>query len=132
MHTQPKPSVVLFVDDVARLSRFYRDLAAMSVVHEANDHAILEVHGLQLVIHALPPGASEEHAADRPVAVREDSYMKLCLPVDSIAGARAVAAALGGRIKPTTAEWQASERGFRACDGHDPEGNVIQVREAAG
>ena len=86
MHTQPKPSVVLFVDDVARLSRFYRELATMTVVHEANVHAILEVHGLQLVIHALP----------------------------------------------TTAEWQASERGFRACDGHDPEGNVIQVREAGG
>jgi hypothetical protein len=23
-------------------------------------------------------------------------------------------------------------RGFRACDGHDPEGNVIQLREIAG
>lgn len=76
MHARPKPSVVLFVDDVTRLTRFYRKLAAMSVVHEANDHAILEVHGLRLVIHALP----------------------------------------------TTAEWQASERGFRACDGHDPQG----------
>lgn len=86
MHTQPKPSVVLFVDDVARLSRFYRELATMSVVHGANDHAILEVHGLQLVIHSLP----------------------------------------------ATAEWQASERGFRACDGRDPEGNVLQVLEAAG
>lgn len=42
---------------------------------------------------------------------------------------RVTAASLGGHIKPAAAEWSA--RGFRACDGHDPEGNVLQVRETA-
>lgn len=32
-------------------------------------------------------------------------------------------------VPRTSKEWEA--RGFRACDGRDPEGNVLQVREAA-
>lgn len=44
-----------------------------------------------------------------------------------IAAARSLAAANGGAIKSPQHEWEA--RGFRACDGYDPEGNVIQVRE---
>lgn len=54
---------------------------------------------------------------------------RLCLPVESIATARTTAARLGGTIRPAGSEWEA--RGFRACDGHDPEGNVLQVRENA-
>jgi predicted enzyme related to lactoylglutathione lyase len=53
----------------------------------------------------------------------------LCLPVVSIAAARSLAVAHGGAIKSPQHEWEA--RGFRACDGYDPEGNVIQVRESA-
>ncbi len=46
-----------------------------------------------------------------------------------IEDARKQAAALGGQVGPKAREWQA--RGFRACDGFDPEGNVFQVRETA-
>lgn len=62
--------------------------------------------------------------------MRGDSYTKLCLPVDSIASARVSAAQLGGAILPVAPECVAG--GIRACDGHDPEWNVIQVRAAAG
>ena len=47
----------------------------------------------------------------------------------SLAEARARAPALGGRLAPAGKEWAA--RGFRACDGVDPEGNVVQFREPA-
>jgi hypothetical protein len=124
-----KPSLVLFVNDVARMCTFYQRLAAMTIEHDAEDHAILESAGVQLVIHGLPAHVSEQWPIATPPALREDSYHKFCLPVGSISAARAVADLLGGQIKPTSAEWMA--RGFRACDGHDPEGNVIQVREPA-
>lgn len=124
---RPKPSVVLFVGDVQRMTRFYQELAHMAVVHDASDHAVLEVDGIQLVIHALPARLREPSTTPHPIAVREDSHWKLCLPVGSIADARAVATALGGSIKSPAHEWEA--RGFRACDGHDPEGNVLQVRQ---
>lgn len=123
----PQPCAVLFVSNVQRLARFYRELAAMTVVHEDEDHVVLEIAGLQLVIHALR-GEPEPQAGAAP-RVREDSYWKLCLPVASIATGRTLAAALGGHIAPVSREWEA--RGFRACDGHDPEGNVIQLREVA-
>jgi catechol 2,3-dioxygenase-like lactoylglutathione lyase family enzyme len=125
----PKPSVVLFVNDVARMRAFYEQLASMLVVHDADDHAVLEISGMQVVIHALPQAVREQWPVATPPVVREDSYCKLCLPVASIAAARARAEALGGAIQSPSAEWTA--RGFRACDGHDPEGNVLQVRELA-
>jgi predicted enzyme related to lactoylglutathione lyase len=122
----PKPSVVIFVADVRRVSTFYRELASMTVLVEADDHTVMEVEGLQLVVHGL---SGEPRVSQRPdeVRVREDAYVKVCLPVSSIATARRLAAANGGAIKSPQHEWEA--RGFRACDGHDPEGNVIQVRE---
>lgn len=129
MSLKPMPAVVLFVDDVRRMAQFYRDVAHMVVVHEEAGHAVLEAAGMQLVVHALPPGVSNGPSAHQPVEVREDSYWKLCLPVERIASARIAAAAHGGSIASTDREWVA--RGFRACDGHDPEGNVIQVREPA-
>ena len=49
--------------------------------------------------------------------------------VPSIAEARVRAAGLGGEVWPVDREWEATSRGFRACDGRDPEGNVFQVRE---
>jgi hypothetical protein len=42
-------------------------------------------------------------------------------------GAREAAARNGGRLRPAEDEWGA--RGFRACEGVDPDGNVIQCRE---
>jgi predicted enzyme related to lactoylglutathione lyase len=121
---KPKPSVVVFVADVRRVSTFYREVASMSVLIDDDSYTVMEVEGLQLVVHKL---AGEPHV--EAVRVRQDSYVKVCLPVDSIAEARSLAAANGGAIKSPQHEWEA--RGFRACDGHDPEGNVIQVRETA-
>ncbi len=125
MSTKPKPSVVVFVADVRRVSAFYRELASMKMLIEEDDHAVMEAEGIELVIHRLA-GEPQVPAAE---TLRQESYVKLCLPVASIAAARSFAAANGGAIKSADHEWEA--RGFRACDGHDPEGNVIQVRENA-
>lgn len=124
----PFPAAVVFVRDVARVSAFYRDLASMRVVSGDAKHSVLELDGFQLTVHALhgeAPAGSDPGLA----APRENSYVKLCFPVKSLAAARALAASRGGAILPAEREWEA--RGFRACDGQDPEGNVIQVRAAA-
>jgi predicted enzyme related to lactoylglutathione lyase len=127
MSIAPSPTVVLFVSDVQRVSAFYRELASMQVLLQDDAHCVMQIEGFQLVIHALrgePAVLLDKHGQ---IPVREDTYVKVCLPVESIAGARAVALKHGAAIKPSEHEWEA--RGFRACDGHDPEGNVIQVRE---
>jgi len=123
----PKPSAVVFCSDVATLSTFYQAVAAMVRLSGDATHTVLEVEGFQLVVHGLrgEPGVAAD--ASGQVPVRQDSYVKVCLPVASLAAARTQAESLGGKLYPPDREWQA--RGFRACDGYDPEGNVFQLRE---
>jgi hypothetical protein len=123
---RPLAAVVIFVDDVARMAAFYRSLADMTPVQADAQHAVLEIPGLQLTIHALRP-ARDGRPASYPT--REDSHVKPCLPIENIARARAIATQLGGELWPANKEWDAVDRGFRACDGRDPEGNVFQVRQ---
>lgn len=77
MSLHPKPCAVLFVADVPKLARFYRDVAGMTTAHAANDHIILEADGFQLVIHALRGAESASDATSDNVFAREDSYLKL-------------------------------------------------------
>ncbi len=58
---------------------------------------------------------------------RTDTPLKLAFDVDSIAAARDAALNLGGGIDPAEREW--TFQGRRVCDGYEPEGNVVQLRE---
>jgi predicted enzyme related to lactoylglutathione lyase len=121
--TRPAFAAVVFVADVARVAEFYRNVLGMATLEGDATYRVLEREGFQLTVHGLrgEPAASG--------ATREDTYIKLCFPVGRIADARAAASAHGGEIGPPEREWTAETRGFRACDGRDPEGNVFQVRE---
>jgi hypothetical protein len=129
MTTRPKPSAVVFAKNVAKLARFYGAVAEMVEVHNDKDHVVLDEEAFQLVIHGIPKRIAATIEISEPPEVREDTPIKVCLPVSSIEHARLNAAELGGRVGPKGKEWRA--RGFRACDGWDPEGNVFQVRECA-
>jgi predicted enzyme related to lactoylglutathione lyase len=122
-----KPGAVVFAKDLQRVARFYERVLALAVVHAEVDHVVLESALQQIVIHAIPgPIAAGIHITVPPER-REDTALKLFFAVDSIDALRSTAAALGGQIDPPARAWQA--RGFRAVDGHDPEGNVLQFRE---
>jgi predicted enzyme related to lactoylglutathione lyase len=125
VETRIKPGAVVFCADHQRLARFYAALTGMEICHADETHTLLTSEVFELVLHAL----HGEPVPNDPVGVREDTYIKLLFPVSSLAQTREAAAALGGQLRPADAEWQA--RGFRACDGFDPEGNVIQFRETA-
>jgi predicted enzyme related to lactoylglutathione lyase len=120
----PQAAGVVFVDDVLGVSAFYRAVAAMEVLHAGDGYVVLGIEGFQLTVHALSvPGGD----GSGRYPTRQDSYVKLCFPVRSLEQARATAAKSGGELWPADKEWEA--RGFRACDGRDPEGNVFQLRE---
>lgn len=127
MHARPKPSAVVFAKDVARLADFYRQVIGMAEVHRDQDHVVLDEAHFQLVLHGIPQAIAARIQLTEPPQVRENTALKLCLPVQSIELARQAAARWGGKIGAQSEEWEA--RGLRACDGHDPEGNVFQVRE---
>ncbi|MGE0040414.1 MAG: VOC family protein [Vicinamibacterales bacterium] len=129
MSTTPAPSIVVFASDVTRMARFYQEVGGMTPIESASDLVVLEGAGFQVVVHGIPKTIAASIRITEPPTVREDTPIKLCLPVGSIDDARRAAQALGGRVGPKAREWEA--RGFRACDGYDPEGNVFQVRESA-
>jgi hypothetical protein len=52
--------------------------------------------------------------------------VKLVFVVSSLAAVREVAPALGGQLNPAEREWEFQT--YMVCDGHDPEGNVVQFR----
>lgn len=121
-----RPGAVIFTGDHKRLAKFYEGVTGLSVRFADEGITVLGSETFELVIHSLPnePGVSD------PPHVRQDSYIKPFFPVASLSEAREKAAALGGKLRPKSEEWEA--RSFRACEANDPDGNVIQFREEQG
>lgn len=127
MSTMPQSGAVIFAKDIRRLADFYEQLCGLAAVHAESDHIVLESGTVQIVVHAIPKRIAQTITITQPPVVREETPLKLFFTVPDLAQARLRAVALGGHIAPAAREWEA--RGFRACDGHDPEGNVIQLRQ---
>jgi predicted enzyme related to lactoylglutathione lyase len=130
MASVQKSGAVLFAKDPERVAKFYEVVAKLTPTHVAKDIIVLESASQQLLVHPIPPRIARSITIAKPPKRRTNAAVKLVFAVSSIAAARAAAPALGGKLNPH--EWMFEARGFRACDGHDPEGNVIQFREAAG
>jgi predicted enzyme related to lactoylglutathione lyase len=128
MSEQPKFGAVIFAKDISRVAKFYTELLSMTIVHSAEDYMVLNSSGYPLVIHGIPQKIAASIEIATPPERRTETAIKLFFLVSSLTVLREQAIALGGRLNPKESEWEA--RGFRACDGHDPEGNVIQFREA--
>jgi len=122
----PQPAVVLFVVDLPRMTRFYRDVAGCTVRSSSATHRVLDASGLELVLHEIRAGLKNPPQAGAP-RVAEEAALKLCLPVPDLARTRTLAAELGGGLHAPSTEWDGD--GYRACDGWDAEGNVVQFRE---
>ena len=99
------------------------------MVHAEADHFVLESRALQLVVVAIPERIAASIELAVPPIRRFDTPIKLVFTVADLGAARAAAKSLGGELNPPDNEWQF--QGFRVCDGHDPEGNVVQFREHA-
>jgi predicted enzyme related to lactoylglutathione lyase len=108
---------------------FYIEACGMRLTHSEDDHVVLESAAFQLVIVAVPKSIAAPIQVATPPARREDTPIKLVFRVGSIDAVREAVARLGGELNPPGREW--SFQGCRVCDGHDPEGNVVQFREAA-
>lgn len=127
MPNAAQAGAVIFAKDLQRVAAFYETLLGLTAVHSESDHIVLASAPIELVIHAIPKAIADSFEITVPPERRSETAIKLYFPVASIAEARARAAALGGELNSPEGEWTA--RGFRACDGHDPEGNVLQLRE---
>ena len=127
--SQARVGAVLYAKSVERVSSFYAGSCGLRITHSEDDHVVLESPAFQLVILAIPQSIAASIAIATPPARREDTPMKLVFYVESIDTVRRVAASLGGELNPSEREWYF--QGSKVCDGHDPEGNVVQFRENA-
>ena len=117
---------VLFVKDLRRLAAFYQETCELEPVRQGDDHVVLSRPGFELVVHQIPERFLTQVPADAPVRRREGGTLKLCFPVSDLARTRAAVASAGGVVDPVDSEWV--DEGARVGMGHDPEGNVFQVR----
>ena len=124
---QPKAAAVLYTKNLQRLAAFYARVARMSFSRSAQDHVVLECQSLQLVVVQTPKQIADSMEIGEPPARRENAAIKLVFFVESIADVRAVVSDEGGQLNPVESEWIFD--GNRVCDGHDPEGNVFQLRQ---
>ncbi len=122
-----KSGAVIFAKDVAAVARFYEGTVPMAILAEEDGAVRLENDSLQLVIHALPKAIASQIEIGAPPKLREQSAIKPVFAVDSLDRVRGIVSALGGGMKPASSAFVWA--GFRACDGHDPEGNQVQFRE---
>ncbi len=119
--------VIVYAKDIHRLARFYAAVADLEVMHEVDDHIVLESEVVEVVIVALPAAVAQRIVIKSPPDKREATAFKIAFAVASLAEAREAARANEGEVYPAGKEW--SFQGLRVCDGVDPEGNVFQLRE---
>jgi predicted enzyme related to lactoylglutathione lyase len=118
---------VVYAKNVEAIDAFYGGVAGLRTTHAESGYHVLESDAFQLVVVAMRPHIAATVRITSPPKRREDTAIKLVLPVASIDTARAMAVELGGQVDPPEREWEF--QGSRTCDGHDPEGNVFQLRQ---
>jgi catechol 2,3-dioxygenase-like lactoylglutathione lyase family enzyme len=109
---------------------FYSAVLGFETVGRDEKHVRLESPAFQLVVLRMPRHIASTIEIAVPPAGRANTAVKLVFFVPSIAMVRASTPALGGVLHGAGKEWLFN--GQKVCDGMDPEGNIIQVREHAG
>jgi predicted enzyme related to lactoylglutathione lyase len=118
---------VLYAKDLHRLVEFYSIVAGLEVQPIEKGYAVLGQKPSQFVIVRIPKRIADSIDIATPPLRREDTPIKLVFAVEDIASARARVAERGGVVNAVEREWEFE--GAKVCDGHDPEGNVFQLRQ---
>jgi catechol 2,3-dioxygenase-like lactoylglutathione lyase family enzyme len=119
---------VLFASRLDQVAAFYSTVLGLREAHRDNDHILLESSGFQLVVHRIHGHSAVTEGVAQPPVRRATAAFKPIFFVHSLASVRRAAHAHGGALEPREKEW--SFNGVLVCDAVDPEGNVIQFREA--
>lgn len=119
-----RAGALIYAKDLERLSAFYRELLAMTVLTADEQHQVIESTDMQLIIHAIPPAFAKDITIATPPAPREEQAIKLFFTVGCLADAEQRITSSGGlvfgQIYPGP--------GFRTRNACDPEGNIFHLR----
>lgn len=120
--------LVVFAKDKARVSAFYQQALGLTVEASDSAHDLLRGHGYEVVVHSIPKRVAAEIHIATPPEPRAETPFKPTFVVASLAAVRAAAEATGGTLKPEDGAWHF--RGHMVLDGCDPEGNIVQFKQA--
>jgi hypothetical protein len=116
---------VLFVKDLGKAAAFYIGALGMTRVSGDKDHAVLQCHGFELVVHQIPKPFADTIVIAQPPVRRVWGAIRLDFPVSSIDDSRRLARSLGGDVDEAPPAWAGGDTSL--FFGHDPEGNQFGV-----
>ncbi len=120
--------LVVFAKNTKRVSAFYQQTLGLEVLESESSHDLLRGQSYEVVIHAIPRKYAAGITIAKPAEPREDTPFKPTFVVNSLAHVRTAAEATGGYLKPEAGAWHC--RGHVVLDGWDPEGNIVQFKQA--
>jgi predicted enzyme related to lactoylglutathione lyase len=120
-------SSVIYVVNLSPMGAFYEQCFDLVTVEAQDSYRVLESEAWLLTLVKAPSRIADTIEITDPPRRRTDAPIKPVFAVRSIAAVRDRAAALGGQIDPANTQWEF--RGSLRCDGIDPEGNVLQLRQ---
>jgi hypothetical protein len=123
-----QPGLVVFAKNKARVSAFYQQTLGLTVVESDSSHDLLRGAGAEVVVHSIPRKVAASISITTPPTLRAETPFKPSFVVPSLAQVRLAAEATGGGLKPEAGAW--FFRGHVVLDGHDPEGNIVQFKQA--
>ena len=120
--------LVVFAKNKKRVSAFYQQTLDLDLAETATSHDLLRGHGYEVVVHTIPRKYAASMTITKPPVPRQDSPFKPTFVVVSIEAVRSAAQATGGYLKPDSGAWHF--RGHLVIDGWDPEGSIVQFKQA--
>ena len=126
--TPASQGLVVYAKDKARVSAFYQRTLLLAVVENEPTHDLLQGAGVEVVVHAIPAAHAKGIHINQPPQPRADTPFKPTFAVADLNTVRAAVEATGGWLKAAGEAWHF--RGATVLDGHDPEGNIVQFKQA--
>ena len=122
----PGVRIILFVRDVAAMTRFYQQVLEIAVAPAISDFVCLDAGEFELALHAIPAHILADIDAakspDDPPSPRAGAAIKPAFRVPDLQSRHQILCAQGISLAPLVT-WE----GAQYCDGIDPEGNVFQL-----
>ncbi len=120
--------LVVFAKNKKRVSAFYQQTLKLVVEESDTSHDLLRGHGYEIVVHSIPRKVAASILIADPPSARDETPFKPTFVVMSLAEVRLAVEATGGFLKPDSGAWHF--RGHIVLDGWDPEGNIVQFKQA--
>ncbi|UYB52448.1 hypothetical protein OCJ37_00295 [Xanthomonas sp. AM6] len=119
---------VIYARNIERVAGFYRNTLSLALVDQGDAFVVLGNPHYEIAVVRM---AGDRARAPESAAlhVRTEAPLKGSFLVESLEHARSAAEASGGAFKPIALAWRWRDQ--LHLDGHDPEGNVVQVRARA-